>query len=346
MSGGLDSSVVVALLVERGYDVIGLTLHMFREGSRCCSIEDVDRSRRLCDELGIHHSTVSVIEYFEDTIIKPFVDEYLRGRTPSPCVLCNQFVKFGALQDRALQLGCSHVATGHYVKVEYRDGRYRLLRATDQRKDQSYFLHRLSQDQLSRCLFPLESMTKDDVAAYSLEHDLPVSRTSKRESQDLCFVADDGHGAFIDERRPELKRSGDIVNEAGTALGAHAGIHHFTIGQRKGIGVAAPTRLYVQAIEPESNQIVVGERADLFSRTCRVQEVHWIAGGPPAASFACGCRLRYRQPAARADIHVEDDASVRLHMEEPQFAITPGQAAVFYDGDIVLGGGWIAGRVV
>jgi len=345
MSGGLDSSVVAALLKEQGYDVIGLTLHLFREGSRCCSIEDIDRSRRICDALDIPHSTIQAVDFFRTTIIEPFVDEFVRGRTPSPCVMCNQQVKFGALHDRALQLGCSKVATGHYVRIEERKGRYHLLRAGDLKKDQSYFLHRLSQAQLSRCLFPLESWAKTDVATYAERTGLPVSTSSKAESQDLCFVPDEGHGPFIESFHPELKRQGDIVDDSGEVLGSHSGFHRYTIGQRKGLGVASSSRLYVKRIEANENRLVVGHRDELLSDQFRVDDIHWISGEPPTPDpFRCQVRVRYRTHASDAELSRTSETSAEVVLDEAQFAITPGQAAVFYDGDEVLGGGWIGGK--
>ena len=345
MRGGLDSSVVAALLKEQGYDVIGLTLHLFREGSRCCSIEDIERSRRVCDKLGIPHSIIQAVDFFRSTIIEPFVEEFVRGRTPSPCVMCNQYVKFGALHDRALQLGCARVATGHYVRVEEREGRFHLLRGRDAKKDQSYFLHRLSQDQLSRRLFPLERWAKTEVAAYAEQTGLPVSVSSKSESQDLCFVPDEGHAPLVESYHPELNRTGEIVDDSGRVLGDHAGYHRYTIGQRKGLGVAAASRLYVKDIDPAANRLVVGPRDELFTRRFRVDDIHWIAGVPPTEPMRCSIRVRYRTPAADADVDLHGGTSASVRLDEPQFAVTPGQAAVFYDGDEVLGGGWIGGRV-
>lgn len=341
MSGGLDSSVVAALLQDQGYEVIGLTLHLFKEGSRCCSIEDIDRSRRVCDFLDIDHSTIHAVDFFRQTIIDPFVESYARGRTPSPCVLCNQHVKFGSLHTRALQLNCSHVATGHYVRVEQRNGRYRLLCAMDRVKDQSYFLHRLSQEQLSRCLFPLATWAKREVAEYAERRDLPVSRSSKEESQDLCFVPDDGHGRFVEEERPDLPGTGVIVDEAGRVLGRHRGVHHYTIGQRKGLGVAAMDRLYVKMIDAELQRVVLAPRDSLQNSTCSVHEIHWIAGVPPASPFRGRVRIRYRTPMSDAAVEIVGDERAVVTFDTPQFAITPGQAAVFYDNDEVLGGGWI-----
>lgn len=341
MSGGLDSTVAAALLQEQGRQVMGLTLHMFKEGSRCCSIEDIDRARRICDLLEIPHATVNVVEYFRQTIIEPFVAEYARGRTPSPCVLCNQYVKFGALHTRALQLGCTHVATGHYVRVDRRDGRYRLLRARDRSKDQSYFLHRLSQAQLARCLFPLESWTKAEVAAYARDRGLPVNTSSKFESQDLCFVPDDGHASFVEGIRPDLRATGEIETPEGRTVGRHEGFHRFTVGQRKGLGVAATERLYVRQLDPARNRVVVATRDQLYDREFTAADIHWVSGTPPPQPLACEVRVRYRTGMAGCRLEPQGDRNARILLDEPQFAVTPGQAAVFYQDEEVLGGGWI-----
>jgi tRNA-specific 2-thiouridylase len=341
MSGGLDSSVVAALCVDRGYEVIGMTLHMFKEGSRCCSIEDVERARRVCDHLGIDHHVINAMEEFREIIIEPFITEYAGGRTPSPCILCNEYIKFGTLHRRALQLGCTRIATGHYARVDRCDGRLRLLRPRDLRKDQTYFLHRLSQDQLARCLFPLESMTKAEVADYAESRQLPVRRSPGHESQDLCFVPDDGHPSFVEAHRPELRREGEIVNVEGAVLGVHPGFHRYTIGQRSGLGVAAPARMYVKQLDPELNRVVVGFRDEILSNRCTAERVHWIAGHPPKESFTCRARIRYRHEAASCRVRLPGDRRMELVFDEPQFAVTPGQAAVLYDGDEILGGGWI-----
>ena len=342
MSGGLDSSVAAALCVDEGREVIGLTLHMFKEGSRCCSIEDVERARRLCEHLGIRHYVINAIEWFEANVIRHFVEEYARGRTPSPCVLCNEFIKFGMLHERAGQLGCSAVATGHYARVESRNGSLSLERPTDRKKDQTYFLHRLSQEQLKRSLFPLAGWTKEQAAKYAAEKGLPIHSAAVSESQDLCFVPDDGHAAFVEARRPDLKRGGQILDAEGKLLGRHEGCHRYTLGQRRGLGVAAPTRLYVQELDAEANRVVLGAREDVLSRECLVEDVHWISGAAPADQFSCTGRVRYRHEAAAVHVTILPDQRMQLEFEEPQFAITPGQAAVLYDGETVLGGGWIA----
>lgn len=342
MSGGLDSSVVASLCVDEGWDVIGLTLHMFKEGSRCCSMEDVERARRVCEHLGIRHYVVNAVDQFEEAIIQPFIESYLHGRTPSPCILCNEFIKFGTLHRRARQLGCSHIATGHYVRLGRENGRWRLLRPRDLGKDQSYFLHRLSQEQLSRCLFPLESWTKVEAAAYAKERGLPAQSASKEESQDLCFVPDDGHARFVEARRPGARKEGEIVDGSGRVLGTHDGIHRFTVGQRRGLRVPAATRLYVRRLEADANRVVVGARDEAFGNECLVEDVHWVSGARPSGDFDCQARVRYRHDAADARVELLEGAQVRLRFREPQFAITDGQAAVMYDGDEILGGGWIA----
>ena len=336
MSGGLDSSVVAALLLEKGYEVIGLTLHLFKEGSRCCSLEDVQRAQRVCDQLGIRHYTLNAVDHFEETIIHPFVDEYARGRTPSPCVLCNQNIKFGILHTRAQQLGCSHVATGHYVRLEQQADGWHLFRGRDAKKDQSYFLHRLSQDQLARSLFPLEGWSKDEVRAYAEQHALPVSISSKAESQDLCFITEAGPAPFVEKYRPEIRQPGAIRDAGGQALGEHHGIHRYTVGQRKGIGIPSTAPLYVKEIDPVTNTVFVGFRQQIERASCFVDDVHWIAGHPPADELPLRVRLRYRHAGVPCRLQRDE-----VLFDEPQFAVAPGQAAVFYHQDEVLGGGWI-----
>ncbi len=341
MSGGLDSSVVASLLKDQGHEVIGLTLHLFKEGSRCCSLEDVQRAQRVCEHLGIRHYTLNAVDLFEDTIIRPFVEEYANGRTPSPCVLCNQHIKFGILHTRAQQLGCSHVGTGHYVRIDKQEDGWHMYRGRDARKDQSYFLHRLSQEQLERSLFPLEGWSKDRVRAYAQERDLPVDVSSKSESQDLCFITEAGPAPFVERYRPDLKEQGDIRDPNGATLGAHQGIHRYTVGQRKGIGVASTAPLYVKEIDPITNTVFVGYRNQVQWTGCHIDDVHWIAGHAPDASRPYSVRLRYRHGGVSSQFVAQDNKTVYVQFDEPQFAVAPGQAAVFYDGEEVLGGGWI-----
>jgi tRNA-uridine 2-sulfurtransferase len=337
MSGGVDSSAAAALLVEQGHDVIGLTAHLWREGSRCCSLDDVRRAIQVADVLGIRHYVVDSIAMFGEKIVQPFVDEYARGRTPSPCIRCNQLIKFGVLLRDAMDLGCTHIATGHYARVEKRADGFHLLCGKDDLKDQSYFLCRLDQAQLAHTLLPLGGWTKEQTVDYAKQRGFPVPSTG--ESQDLCFVPDDGYAEFLEKRRPQLRKAGPIVDTRGREIGRHDGCHRFTVGQREGIGVAAAERLYVKEIRADTNTVVVGSREEVMSDRCRVEDVHWISGRAPADGFACRIRLRYRHKGAPGRIgRLGED----VLFDEPQFGVTPGQAAVFYDGDEVLGGGWIA----
>lgn len=339
MSGGIDSSVAAALLADQGWEVIGFTLHMFKEGSRCCSLEDVQRARRVCDRLGIRHYTLNVVDEFEREVIRPFADAYAAGRTPNPCIFCNRHFKFGELVNRARALGCTHVATGHYVRIEHGPEGARLRRGRDPGKDQSYFLHRLTQDQLRSCVFPLGDLLKDDVRRIAAEKNIPT--TGMRETADLCFITDAGPAPLIERYHPEVRRTGPIVDITGKRLGAHEGLHHFTIGQREGLRVAAPHRLYVREMIPETNTVVVGRREEIMRESCVVSDVYWQIGRPPSPDAKLTVRLRYQHPGVAVALEPADNGKLTLRFAEPQFAVTPGQAAVFYDGDVVLGGAWI-----
>lgn len=343
MSGGVDSSAAAALLVEQGYDVVGVTAHLWREGSRCCSLDDVRRAIKVAEALKIPHYVIESVEAFTGMIVHPFISEYEHGRTPSPCVHCNQVIKFGVLLRDALELGCTHLATGHYARVEQRPDGFHLLRGKDEQKDQSYFLHRLFQDQLRHVLLPLGDRTKADVMEYVKRKGLPVPASG--ESQDLCFVPQDGgYAAFIEKWRPQLKKPGVIVDTSGREVGRHDGFYHFTIGQREGIGVAAAARLYVKEIRADTNTVVVGERDDVTRGDCAVEDVHWISGKVAGEGARCSVQLRYRHRGVLSTLSPRADGTVLIKFDEPQFAVTPGQAAVFYDGDEVLGGGWIEGN--
>lgn len=339
MSGGIDSSVAAALLVDAGCEVIGLSLHMFKEGSRCCSIEDVNRARRVCDHLGIRHYVMNVVDDFRDAIVKPFTDAYATGTTPNPCIFCNRDFKFGALLRRARQLDCAKMATGHYCRVEQRADGFHLLRGRDGAKDQSYFLHRLSQDQLAGILFPLGNLTKPEVRAIAREKALPIE--GARETADLCFITAKGPAPLVESFHPEVARKGSIVTGSGKTLGAHQGIHHFTIGQRKGLGVAAGSPLYVKRLDPAANTVTLAPKEELFETACAVSDIHWTTPTPPRDGDTVEVKIRYRTKAAPATLRMLQATSARLTFLEPQFAITPGQAAVLYHGDEVLGGGWI-----
>jgi tRNA-specific 2-thiouridylase len=340
MSGGTDSSAAAAMLVDQGYEVIGLTAHMWKDGSRCCSLEDVERARRVCDYLGIRHYVVNATELFAEKIVDPFVDAYADGRTPSPCIYCNSFVKFGFLVDRAEQLNCDHLATGHYARVEKDDdGTCHLLCASDPNKDQSYFLHRLDQKQLSFLLFPLAEMPKPEVKAYSAERGLPV--VSRGDSQDLCFIEEGKLAEFVEQRAPSVARKGEIHDHEGNVVGHHGGLHNFTVGQRGKLGVALGERMYVKRLDRENNVVEVAPRPGVMQAECTIDDVHWILGNPPAAEFRCEVRPRYRSNGAMATVSVTQGRRARIVFDELQFALTPGQAAVCYTDTEVLGGGWI-----
>ena len=339
MSGGLDSSVAAALLAAQGWEVIGLSLHMFKEGSRCCSIEDVNRARRVCDHLGLRHYVMNVVDDFRAAIVQPFTDAYAAGRTPNPCIFCNRDFKFGAMLRRARQLDCTHLATGHYARVEQRTDGFHLLRGKDRSKDQSYFLHRLGQDQLSALVFPLAGLTKPEVRAYAAEHRLPIE--GARETADLCFITTKGPAPLVEAYHPEAARAGEIVNEAGQRLGTHGGVHHFTVGQRGGLRVAAGHPMYVKRLDAGANRVVIAPRADVFTAACVARDVFWTTPTPPADGSTVTVRIRYRNEGVAATLRMEDGNAVRVAFAQPQFAVAPGQAAVFFDGDEVLGGGWI-----
>ncbi len=340
MSGGTDSSAAAAMLVDQGYEVIGLTAHMWKDGSRCCSLEDVDRARRVCDFLGIRHYVVNAQELFTEKIVDPFVEAYSAGRTPSPCIYCNSFVKFGFLVDRAVQLGCDHLATGHYACVQkHADGKFHLLCAKDPNKDQSYFLHRLDQEQLAFLLFPLADMPKPEVRAYSKERGLPI--VSRGDSQDLCFIEEGKLPEFVEQRDPSVIQKGEIHDQHGNVVGEHEGLHHFTVGQRGKLGIALGERMYVKRLDTENNVVEVAPRPGVMKTECMADDLHWISGESPEGELVCEVRPRYRNNGASATVTIVGDQTAKIIFNEPQFALTPGQAAVFYNGGEVLGGGWI-----
>ncbi len=345
MSGGVDSAVAAGLLARRGYDVIGITMRLWtredpaalRSQRRCCSVEDTDDARAAADALGIPHYVLNMEREFGARVVDYFVDEYARGRTPNPCLACNQHVKFDALLARAEALGADYLATGHYARIERSDGRYRLLRAVDAEKDQSYVLYTLGQRELARTLFPVGDYTKAEVRALARELGLPVA--AKPESADICFIPDGDYRAFLSSRL--ALTPGPIVDETGAVVGQHQGVAAYTIGQRKGLGVALGAPRYVTEIDPARNVVVVGPEEDLLATRALVEDVHWVSGEAPSAPVRLDVKIRYRtEPAAALVVPCEGGAEVRF--ERPQRAVTPGQAAVFYDGDEVIGGGIIA----
>lgn len=349
MSGGVDSSVTAALLKEQGFELVGLFM---RNGvtagpaaksnkQGCCSLSDSQDARFIASQLGARFYVLNFAEDFQ-RVIDYFVEEYKRGRTPNPCAVCNTDLKFGKLLDYAKMVGAEKVATGHYSRVEHRDGRWRLLRGVDRSKDQSYYLFGLTQEQLSRALFPLGGMTKPEVRELAGKFDLKTR--DKPESMEICFVPEGDYRAVVAEHSPESLQRGDILSTAGEKLGEHDGIAGFTIGQRRGIGIAAPKALYVVKLEPETNTVVVGDVEDLEIERIRVANLNWIAFEdlPKGEEVRAIVKVRYRHDGHPATIIGGKD-SVEVVFDEPIRAATPGQCAVFYamDSDEVLGGGWI-----
>jgi len=360
MSGGVDSSTVAAMLRAEGNNVIGLTMQLWnqrrlagREGmpeavhGRCCSLDDVYDARRVAETIGIPYYVINHEERFERDVVRPFVEQYLSGRTPIPCSLCNNHLKFDQLLIVARQIGADAIATGHYARNEYdeRSGRWLLKRPADSSKDQTYFLFGLTQEQLSRTLFPLGNMTKPQVRELARQHGLALAE--KPDSQEICFVPGGDYKRFLDayleeqgERLPDT--AGELVTTDSRVIGGHSGIHNFTVGQRKGLGVATGTPLYVLEIKGDSRQVVVGEQENLYSRTLRARRVNLISMPELDQSLRVTVKIRHRHEPAPAIIERSDHDEILVRFDEPQRAVTPGQAAVFYDRDVVVGGGWIA----
>ncbi|OEU63936.1 MAG: tRNA 2-thiouridine(34) synthase MnmA [Desulfuromonadales bacterium C00003094] len=334
MSGGVDSSVAAALLQQQGHEVQGLTMRVW-DGPVDVAVD----ARRVAEQLGIPFHLVDLREEFQQRVVKPFCSEYLRGRTPNPCVLCNQAFKFRLLLDQAQALGAEYLATGHYVRVVQRDGRYLLAKGHSAHKDQSYFLFTLTQEQLSRVCFPLGEMDKDQVRAQALKMQLAVA--TKGDSQDICFIPDGDYIGFLEEQCPVADRSGEIVHVGGQVLGRHAGTHRYTVGQRRGLGLAWSEPLFVVRIDAAQRQVVVGERHHLDVGELLVNDCNWIIA-EPSEPLRCRVRIRYRHREAPATVTVLGEGRCRVVFDAPEKGVTPGQAAVFYDDDLVLGGGWIA----
>ncbi len=381
MSGGVDSSTAAALLKNQGHDLVGFSMQLWNQRrvnvgpdgeplpSRCCSLDDLYDARVVASKLGFPFYVVNLEEEFERDVVRPFVTKYLAGRTPSPCVACNSFLKFDKLVELARTADAEKVATGHYARVKFDEerGRWLLLRALNRAKDQSYFLFELTQEQLSYALFPLGEMTKEETRAMAAAAGLPTAQ--KPESQEICFIPDGDYARFIErylEEDREKRASendlpvfnsppvqieklgaskpipGDIVTTSGEVIGRHQGIHRYTVGQRRGIGVSSPEPLYVVRVDAKNNRVVVGSSDELLKREMTVERVNWIAIENLTEPIRAAVKIRSRAEEALATVSKRDDGSVIVTFDEAQRAVTPGQAAVFYDDEIVVGGGWIA----
>ncbi len=359
MSGGVDSSTVAAMLCAEGHNVIGLTMQLWnqrrlagRDGmpeavqGRCCSLDDVYDARRVAETIGIPYYVVNQEQRFEDDVVRPFVAEYLSGRTPIPCSLCNNHLKFDQLLITARQIGADTLATGHYARVELDEtsGRWLLKRPTDLSKDQTYFLFGLTQEQLSRTIFPLGALTKPQVRELARQHGLALAE--KPDSQEICFVPGGDYKRFLDAYLEEQGEglpdtSGELVTTSGAVIGEHSGIHNFTVGQRKGLGVATGSPLYVIQINGDTRQVVVGNGEELYSRTLTAKRLNWISVADLAHPMRVAVKIRHRHEPAPGTVQKSGHDEVQVTFDDPQRAITPGQAAVFYDRDLVVGGGWI-----
>ncbi|MGB7848728.1 MAG: tRNA 2-thiouridine(34) synthase MnmA [Candidatus Acidiferrum sp.] len=358
MSGGVDSSTVAALLLQHGHPIVGLTMQLWNQRRlpelqghgpaqhRCCSLDDVYDAKRVAQHLSFPHYVVNFEEQFEQRVVRPFVEQYLAGRTPIACTNCNTDVKFEPLLRMARQIGAERLATGHYARIrkDGRTSRHQLLRARDDSKDQSYFLWGLTQEQLSRSEFPLGELTKEEVRNLARSVNLPVAE--KPESMELCFVPNGNYAQFIhayarEDGRPLHDKEGDIVTEDGTIVGRHTGVHNYTIGQRKGLGFTTGKPIYVLGIDPENNRIIVGEDDALRTSALEIENVNWISVEEPAGPLRAQVKIRHKHEPAPATVEALPGLRARIIFDAPQRAITPGQAAVLYDDDLVLAGGWI-----
>ena len=346
MSGGVDSSVAAAMLVDEGYDVVGLSMQLYdqtdgqtRFGS-CCTLDDLHDARRVAAAVGIPHYIINFERQFDAHVISNFVEQYTMGRTPIPCTRCNGELKFTTLLERARGFDADIVATGHYARVERTpQGRFALKRGIDAEKDQSYFLFSLTQDQLACACFPLGELRKSEVRTYADARALPVAH--KPDSHDICFVPDGDYAKFVEHRAPVVATTGPIVDQSGRVLGHHDGLHRFTVGQRKGLGLSSSEPLYVLALDATSNAVTVGSRSALGRTTLTASDVNWTDGEPPTAARRVTAQIRHRHPDAPATVRPLEAGRAATEFDEPQPAVAPGQAIVFYDGDTVVGGGWI-----
>ena len=346
MSGGVDSSTAAALLLEQGYSVVGVMMRLWSEAgseceNRCCTPEAADLARRVAAQLGIRFYLIDASETFYQRVVQPFVDSYAQGVTPNPCISCNRFIRWGFLLDRAEALGAAHLATGHYARLNHReDGRVELLRGRDPSKDQSYVLSALTQSQLARTRFPLGGMHKSEVREAARRLRLPAA--DRQDSQDLCFLAGGDYRPFLERYAPETARPGQMVDQNGQVVGEHNGLAFYTIGQRKGLGLANPQPWYVLSKDIENNRLIVGPVEQLGSQRAVASDLNWILGEPPSLPLRAEVMIRYQAQPAAAVLEEGGDGRVEVHFEDSMRDITPGQLAVFYNGDVVIGSGTIA----
>lgn len=350
MSGGVDSSVAAKLMAERGYDCMGCTMRLYENDmigedlfGTCCSLKDTQDARDVCDRIGIPYNIYHYEAEFREKVIEPFVCSYEKGETPNPCIRCNRYLKFDSLYNKARELGYNYIVTGHYARIQEKDGVFYLLKAVDLNKDQSYVLYDLTQEQLAHTVFPLGELSKSEVREIADENGFVTSH--KKESQDICFVPDGDYAGMIERYRGKKYPKGEFVDLDGNFLGTHDGIINYTIGQRRGLGIPADRRLYVTRLNVEENKVVLADDADLFKRELMLRDFHLISGETPSEPFRCLAKIRYRHKEQPCLVTVFSDGAAKIVFDEPQRAITAGQSTVLYDGDYVLGGG-IIDRVI
>jgi len=344
MSGGVDSSVAAALLKEQGYDVIGMMLRLWSEpgkedSNRCCTPDSMAQARRVAAKLDIPFYVVDAKDVFHNTVVQYFLDGYARGETPNPCLVCNRQIRWTFLLNHALALGADYMATGHYVRIQRTDARVELLRAVDRNKDQSYVLHVLTQDKLEKAVFPVGDYPKPEIRRIAEKYGLPTA--SRKDSQDLCFLAGEDYRTFLQRNASEMLQPGRIVTRDGRSLGEHHGLANYTIGQRKGLGVASPVPLFVLGKNAVTNTLIVGTQDELGSGELTALDVNWVSGQAPQESFRAEVKIRYTAREAWAWVTPKEGGKVKVQFDAPQRDITSGQAAVFYQDDLMLGGGII-----
>lgn len=346
MSGGVDSSVAAKLLCDAGNECIGCTMKLFdncdaglSRSRTCCSLDDIEDARSVAFSLGMRYYVFNFKYDFREKVIKKFASAYLAGQTPNPCIDCNRYMKFDKLYERARLLGCDKIATGHYARIEFDGEKYMLKKARDESKDQSYVLYMLTQEQLAHTLFPLGELIKSETRAIAEASKL--TNAQKPDSQDICFVPDGDYAAAIERLTGKTSAPGNFIDTDGNVLGTHRGITHYTIGQHRGLGLALPERRYVCKIDAGSGTVTLGSGTELYSREVLVRDFNWISGEAPSGPIRCSAKIRYRQPEQAANVEPLSENEALIRFDTPQRAVTPGQSAVLYDDDTVLGGGII-----